>query len=138
MRYDSFVLAEGELGKEQELPWWFDTADNCGNILGDSTVKEVEPRASFRLTRPYRLLEVDLPIFFPTHTNVRLLITSDDVLHSWAVPQLGIKTDACAGRVNQVSVYIPREGIYYGQCSELCGVSHSAMPIQVLAVSPEC
>ena len=66
-----------------------------------------------------------------------LLITSADVLHSWAVPSLGVKVDACPGRLNQVFMFVKREGVFYGQCSELCGVNHGFMPIVVQAVSQD-
>lgn len=81
----------------------------------------------------YRLLTVDNHLFIPTRTQVRAVITSSDVLHSWAVPALGVKLDACPGRLNQTSVFIKREGIYYGQCSELCGVNHGFMPIGIVS-----
>lgn len=82
-----------------------------------------------------RLLETDNRVIVPANTHVRMIITSADVLHSWAVPALGIKCDAVPGRLNQSSVFIKREGVYYGQCSELCGVNHGFMPIVVEAVS---
>jgi cytochrome c oxidase subunit 2 len=82
----------------------------------------------------YRLLETDNSLVLPTKINVRLLVTSSDVLHSWAVPSLGVKMDACPGRLNQLSLYIKREGTFYGQCSEICGVNHGFMPIQVVAL----
>jgi cytochrome c oxidase subunit 2 len=82
-----------------------------------------------------RLLEVDNKIVLPIDTNIRVLITSADVLHSWAVPSLGVKMDAVPGRLNQISLFIKREGVYYGQCSELCGVNHAFMPIAIKAVS---
>ena len=81
-----------------------------------------------------RLLEVDNPIYLPVGTHIRLLVTSEDVLHSWALPSFGVKVDACPGRLNQSSVFIKREGTYYGQCSEICGVNHGFMPICVKAV----
>lgn len=81
-----------------------------------------------------RLLEVDNRVIVPVDTHVRVLVTSQDVLHSWAIPSLGIKMDACPGRLNQVSMFIKREGVYYGQCSEICGVNHAFMPIVVEAV----
>ena len=84
-----------------------------------------------------RLLEVDNRIVLPVNTHVRLIITGADVLHSWAVPSLGIKCDAIPGRLNQVPLFIKREGIFYGQCSELCGANHAFMPIVVEAVSLE-
>lgn len=82
-----------------------------------------------------RLLEVDNPMVLPIKTQIRLIITSTDVLHSWAVPSLGVKVDAVPGRLNQASVFIKRIGSFYGQCSELCGVNHAFMPINVRAVS---
>ena len=82
-----------------------------------------------------RLLETDNRLIVPANTHVRMIITSADVLHSWAVPALGIKCDAVPGRLNQSSVFIKREGVFYGQCSELCGVNHGFMPIVVEAVS---
>jgi len=72
----------------------------------------------------------------PIQTNVRLLITSLDVLHSWAVPAAGIKVDACPGRLNEVFLRIDRECHLFGQCSEICGVNHAFMPIHVQAVLP--
>jgi cytochrome c oxidase subunit 2 len=82
-----------------------------------------------------RLLEVDNRIVLPINTHIRILVTAADVLHSWAVPSLGIKVDACTGRLNQTSVFILRSGVFYGQCSEICGVGHGNMPIVVEAVS---
>ena len=81
-----------------------------------------------------RLLEVDSRLVLPIEKQLRLLITATDVLHSWAVPSLGIKIDACPGRLNQVALWINRSGIYYGQCSEICGINHGFMPIVVEAV----
>jgi len=85
----------------------------------------------------FRLLEVDNRIILPTNTHVRLLVTSADVLHSWAVPSLGLKIDACPGRLSQASLFIQREGTFYGQCSEICGINHGFMPIVVKAVQVE-
>lgn len=82
----------------------------------------------------FRLLEVDNRIILPTDTTTRILISSEDVLHSWAVPSLGIKTDAIPGRLNQATLIITRPGVYYGQCSEICGANHSFIPITIEAV----
>jgi len=82
-----------------------------------------------------RLLEVDNRITIPVKTHVRVVVTAADVLHAWAVPSFGVKLDACPGRLNQTSMFVKREGVYYGQCSELCGVNHGFMPIVVEAVS---
>ena len=81
-----------------------------------------------------RLLEVDNHMVVPINTHIRLIVTAADVLHSFGVPSLGLKTDAVPGRLNQSSIFIKREGLYYGQCSESCGVNHAAMPIVVEAV----
>jgi cytochrome c oxidase subunit 2 len=70
----------------------------------------------------------------PVNLHVRILVTAADVLHSWAVPSLGVKVDACTGRLNQTSLFILRNGVYFGQCSEICGVGHANMPIVVESV----
>jgi cytochrome c oxidase subunit 2 len=80
-----------------------------------------------------RLLEVDNPLVVPGNAYLRFLVTSVDVLHSWAVPSLGIKVDAVPGRLNQMLTFIKRPGDFYGQCSEICGVNHGFMPIRVVA-----
>ena len=78
-----------------------------------------------------RLLEVDNRLLFPIKSHVQVTSTAADVLHCWAVPALGVKIDACPGRLNQTSVFIKRSGVFYGQCSEICGVNHGFMPIVV-------
>nr|QEQ13465.1 cytochrome c oxidase subunit II [Xenopus victorianus] len=82
----------------------------------------------------FRLLEVDNRMVVPMESPTRLLVTAEDVLHSWAVPSLGVKTDAIPGRLNQTSFIATRPGVFYGQCSEICGANHSFMPIVVEAV----
>jgi len=84
-----------------------------------------------------RLLEVDQRIVFPIEKQLRLFITATDVLHSFAVPSLGVKIDACPGRLNQIALFIKRRGIYYGQCSEICGINHAFMPIVIHAVDEQ-
>ncbi|YP_009473028.1 cytochrome c oxidase subunit II (mitochondrion) [Phyllobates terribilis] len=79
----------------------------------------------------FRLLEVDNRMVTPIGMATRILVTAEDVLHSWAVPTLGVKTDAIPGRLNQASFLISRPGVYYGQCSEICGANHSFMPIVI-------
>jgi len=83
----------------------------------------------------FRLLETDVHVLLPIKTPIRLIITAADVIHSFAVPALGVKMDACPGRLNQVSLYIDFAGFFYGQCSELCGINHSFMPIVIEAVT---
>ncbi len=86
-------------------------------------------------TGDLRLLEVDNPLTVPIQTEVRVLVTGADVLHSFAVPSLSVKIDAVPGRLNHTSFFIKRSGVFYGQCSEICGANHSFMPIVVEAVS---
>lgn len=84
-----------------------------------------------------RLLSTDNAVVLPVDTNIQILMTAGDVIHSWAMPALGIKIDAMPGRLNETWVNITKPGVYYGQCSELCGKDHSYMPIEVHAVSKE-
>nr|QXI86632.1 cytochrome c oxidase subunit 2 [Koutabatermes spinifer] len=83
----------------------------------------------------FRLLDTDNRIVLPMNSPIRMIVTAADVLHSWTVPSLGVKTDATPGRLNQVSFSINRPGILYGQCSEICGANHSFMPITIESVS---
>lgn len=82
----------------------------------------------------YRLLETTEKTVLPINTHIRALTTAADVIHSWAVPSLGVKMDACPGRLNELSIFIKRKGTYYGQCSEICGIYHGFMPITIEAV----
>nr|AYE40422.1 cytochrome c oxidase subunit 2 [Daphnia magna] len=84
----------------------------------------------------FRLLEVDNRVILPYSTQIRLLVTAADVIHSWTIPSLGIKADAVPGRLNQLNVFFNRPGVFYGQCSEICGANHSFMPISVEAITP--
>lgn len=86
---------------------------------------------------PNYLRDVDRPLVLPVGKNIRLRITSNDVIHSWWVPELGFKRDAIPGFINQIDIVIDRPGIYRGQCAELCGSGHALMPIVVQAVSPK-
>ncbi|WP_331256585.1 cytochrome c oxidase subunit II [Candidatus Bealeia paramacronuclearis] len=83
-----------------------------------------------------RLLETDNHVVVPVNTNVRVITTSADVIHSWAIPSFGVKRDSVPGRLNETWFNVKKEGLYYGQCSELCGTKHGFMPIVVEAVSP--
>jgi len=83
----------------------------------------------------FRLLEVDYRMILPIKQHIRLLISSADVLHSWCIPSFGIKVDACPGRLSQASLFLKREGVYYGQCSEICGINHGFMPIVVCSLT---
>jgi cytochrome c oxidase subunit 2 len=112
--------------------WSYEYPDH-GDIAFDSFIVEDEDLEPGQL----RLLEVDNRLVIPVDTNIRLLVTAGDVLHSWAVPAFGIKIDAVPGRLNETWVRVEREGVYYGQCSELCGVRHGYMPVAVEAVSKD-
>nr|YP_010156468.1 cytochrome oxidase subunit II [Laminaria rodriguezii]QQY84994.1 cytochrome oxidase subunit II [Laminaria rodriguezii] len=106
-------------------------------LITDDDLIIPEVSGSGKAGKVFRLLEVDNRLVVPTNTHIRVLVTSADVLHSWAVPSLGVKVDACPGRLNQVFLFIKREGVFYGQCSELCGVNHGFMPIVVQAVNQD-
>jgi len=77
------------------------------------------------------MLEVDNRVIVPESTHIRFVVTSGDVIHSFACPSLAIKCDAYPGRLNQISIFANRTGVYYGQCSEICGILHSSMPIVI-------
>jgi len=83
----------------------------------------------------FRLLDTDNRVVLPINSPIRIIVTAADVLHSWAVPRLGVKTDATPGRLNQTSFSINRPGLLYGQCSEICGANHRFMPIVIERVS---
>ena len=78
-----------------------------------------------------RLLTTDNQLTLPKNVPIKLLITSADVLHCWTIPSFGVKVDSCPGRLNEASLYVKRAGLYFGQCSEICGVNHGFMPIMV-------
>jgi cytochrome c oxidase subunit II len=112
--------------------WSYEYPDH-GNFTFDSLIKPAEELAA---GEP-RLLATDTHVVLPVDTTIRVLITADDVLHAWAMPSFGVKRDAVPGRINESWIRIEREGVYYGQCSELCGKDHAFMPIAVEAVSKE-
>nr|YP_009093666.1 cytochrome c oxidase subunit II [Ocypode ceratophthalmus]QPZ51172.1 cytochrome c oxidase subunit II [Ocypode ceratophthalmus]CEG06203.1 cytochrome c oxidase subunit 2 [Ocypode ceratophthalmus] len=83
----------------------------------------------------FRLLDVDNRTVLPMNTQIRVLISAADVIHSWTIPSMGVKADAIPGRLNQLSFLINRPGLFFGQCSEICGANHSFMPIVIESVS---
>nr|WMY24016.1 cytochrome c oxidase subunit II [Nasutitermes sp.] len=97
----------------------------------DSYMVQQEDQA----TNTFRLLDTDNRVVLPMNSPIRMIVTAADVLHSWTVPSLGVKTDATPGRLNQISFSINRPGLLYGQCSEICGANHSFMPIVIESVS---
>ncbi len=121
--------------------WTYEYPDHGGVALTANMLKErneVPAGTRFRTDADGpRLMAVDNRIVLPVGVPIRLLTTAADVIHSWAIPAFWIKLDAVPGRVNETSFTIEKEGVYFGQCSELCGARHAYMPIAVEAVSPE-
>jgi len=111
--------------------WVLDNEDDEQGINFDSYMLAPEDLEEGH----FRLLDVDNRVTLPINTHIRVLVTAQDVLHSWSVPSFGVKVDACPGRLNQASIFIKRAGTYYGQCQEICGVRHGFMPIVIDAVS---
>nr|YP_010760820.1 cytochrome c oxidase subunit II [Nysius graminicola]WEY35859.1 cytochrome c oxidase subunit 2 [Nysius graminicola] len=109
--------------------WSYEYSD-FKNIEFDSYMKSTNELNN----NEFRLLEVDNRVILPFNKQIRVLVTAADVLHSWAIPSLGIKIDATPGRLNQGSIKINRPGIMFGQCSEICGANHSFMPIVIESV----
>ena len=112
--------------------WSYEYPDH-GNFTFDANMTFAEDLEDKSL----RMMETDNHVVLPVGKKVRLLFTADDVLHSWGVPALGVKLDAVPGRLNETWVEITRPGMYYGFCSELCGVNHSYMPVAIKAVSED-
>nr|YP_010554777.1 cytochrome c oxidase subunit II [Potamyia horvati]UYO79423.1 cytochrome c oxidase subunit II [Potamyia horvati] len=86
-------------------------------------------------TSTFRLLDVDNRLILPFNSQIRSLISSFDTIHAWTIPALGVKADAMPGRLNQINMFINRPGLFYGQCSEICGANHSFMPICVESIN---
>lgn len=114
--------------------WDYEYPDHSGISFSSYMIADADIDAS---KDQKRLLSTDNVVVLPVETNIQLLITAGDVLHSWAVPSLGIKLDAVPGRLNETWVRIEKPGTYYGQCSELCGKDHAFMPIEIRAVTKE-
>jgi len=112
--------------------WSYEYPDH-GNFTFDALMTDAK---DLKPGQP-RLLETDNHVVVPVDTNVRVLVTAADVLHAWAVPAFGVKKDAVPGRLNETWFRAKREGMFYGQCSELCGTNHGFMPIAVEVVSRE-
>ena len=111
--------------------WGYEYPDE--NIIFDSYMIEDK---DLKANQP-RLLAVDNEVVVPVNKVVKVLITANDVLHAWALPAFGVKRDAMPGRVNETWFKAEKVGTYYGQCSELCGIKHAFMPIEVKVVSEE-
>jgi cytochrome c oxidase subunit 2 len=133
--YFADVIPETELTVKATGHQWYwsyaypdkEGVEFVSTMIPDEDLKPGQPR----------LLATDNDVVVPVGTNVRLQVTAADVLHSWAMPSLGIKIDAVPGRLNEVWFRVEEPGMYYGQCSELCGVNHGFMPISIRAVPKE-
>nr|APX40202.1 cytochrome c oxidase subunit 2 [Psylliodes laevicollis] len=111
--------------------WSYEYSD-FNNIEFDSYMIPTDELKNYN----FRLLDVDNRIIVPFESNIRMLVTAADVIHSWTIPSLGVKIDATPGRLNQISFIINRSGLFFGQCSEICGANHSFMPIVLESISP--
>lgn len=114
--------------------WEYEYPDNGGISFTSYLIKDadIDPAKGQK-----RLLSTDAPVVLPVDTNIQILVTAADVLHAFAVPAFGVKLDAVPGRINETWARIEEPGVYYGQCSELCGKDHAYMPIEIHAVSKE-
>nr|YP_010721200.1 cytochrome c oxidase subunit II [Parnassius stoliczkanus]WDS46325.1 cytochrome c oxidase subunit II [Parnassius stoliczkanus]WEF74821.1 cytochrome c oxidase subunit II [Parnassius stoliczkanus] len=110
--------------------WSYEYSD-FNNIEFDSYMVQYNKN----ILENFRLLDVDNRIILPMNNQIRIMVTATDVIHSWTIPSLGVKVDANPGRLNQTSFFINRPGIFFGQCSEICGANHSFMPIVVESIS---
>nr|YP_009445108.1 cytochrome c oxidase subunit II [Mahasena oolona]ATV96134.1 cytochrome c oxidase subunit II [Mahasena oolona] len=107
--------------------WSYEYSD-FKNIEFDSYMIQLENNQNFRL------LDTDNRVIIPMNNQIRILITASDVIHSWTIPSLGVKVDANPGRLNQTSFFINNPGLFFGQCSEICGTNHSFMPITIESI----
>nr|AOY39424.1 cytochrome c oxidase subunit 2 [Disteniidae sp. BMNH 899837] len=110
--------------------WSYEYSD-FKQVEFDSYMIPIKDMNSFN----FRLLDVDNRVTIPFKSQIRMLITAADVIHSWTIPSLGVKIDATPGRLNQVNFFISRPGLFFGQCSEICGANHSFMPIVIESIS---
>ncbi len=133
--YEQERIPEAELTLKVTGNSWFWNFEypDAGVTIAANLLPEEDARAQ---GRPY-LLATTEPLLVPVDTTVRVLVTSNDVIHAFAVPAFGVKEDAIQGRVNETWFRVDTPGTYYGQCSELCGVNHAYMPIEIRAVPRE-
>nr|YP_010528202.1 cytochrome c oxidase subunit II [Scythropia crataegella]UXW64396.1 cytochrome c oxidase subunit II [Scythropia crataegella] len=110
--------------------WTYEYSD-LNNIQFDSYMI---PSNDLELNN-FRLLDVDNRVILPMNNQIRIMVTATDVIHSWTIPSLGVKIDANPGRLNQTNFFLNRPGLFFGQCSEICGANHSFMPIVIESIS---
>ncbi len=125
---------QGNFGYDSR-PIWDSSAvteDQAAALL-----KDAQPNWLIPSDKPLRLLEVDNRMVVPVGSTIRILVAGTDVIHSWFIPALGVQKAAVPGRLNETWLKADREGVYYGQCTQICGIGHGYMPIVVEAVSPE-
>nr|YP_009699961.1 cytochrome c oxidase subunit II [Leptaulax koreanus]QEK77354.1 cytochrome c oxidase subunit II [Leptaulax koreanus] len=106
--------------------WSYEYSDFL-NVEFDSYMKD---------SKIFRLIDTDSRVILPFLSQIRMMISSSDVIHAWTMPTLSIKMDALPGRLNQISFFINRSSLFFGQCSEICGMNHSFMPITIESISP--
>lgn len=137
LHYYMDVVPEADMTlKVQGNQWyWTYTYPDNGGLTFESRMLSGDDLKNH--PNPIRLLSVDNPLYIPVNKTVRVEVTGSDVIHSWAMPAFGVKTDAIPGRLNETWFKATQEGVYYGQCSELCGVDHGFMPIELHVVSQE-
>jgi cytochrome c oxidase subunit 2 len=120
------------------FPFWYNLKTSELDMDDFLIESYMEPLEFFNIEEgegKFRLLETDNILMLPTNLHLRLIITSMDTLHSFALPSLGVKVDAIPGRLNKIDIFIYRMGVFYGQCSEICGIGHGFMPICLYAIS---
>jgi cytochrome c oxidase subunit 2 len=133
--YWSYEYPDQKIESFDSRPIWDGTKQKPEDV--QSALAEAAKGWIYETTQPLRLLEVDNRVVLPVDTEVRIYTTGADVIHSWGMPALGLKEDANPGHLNETWVKIDKPGIYYGQCSELCGTGHGYMPIVIEAVSKD-
>jgi cytochrome c oxidase subunit II len=112
--------------------WSYDYPDQGGLAFDSNLIPEADLKAGQK-----RLLDVDNPLVVPVDTTIRVQVTGTDVIHSWFIPSFGVQEYAIVGRLNESWMRVEHQGVYYGQCNQICGVNHAFMPIKVQAVSKE-
>ena len=118
------------------FPFWYNLKTSELDINDFLIESYMEPTEYLSKTEgQLRLLETDNILILPTNLHLRLIVTSMDTLHSFALPSLGVKVDAIPGRLNKIDIFIYRMGVFYGQCSEICGIGHGFMPVCLFAIS---
>jgi cytochrome c oxidase subunit II len=112
--------------------WSYDYPDQKDLAFDSNIIQDADLKSDQK-----RLLDVDNPLVVPIHTNIRVLVTSTDVIHSWFVPSFGVQEYAIIGRLNESWFNVDSAGTYYGQCNQICGINHAFMPIKIVALSKQ-